>query len=77
MLKFSGFKKFIFLNNIDDETLKKASYHFELKFVQKDDYLFHEAEPSKFFAGLIKGKISFQKSKIFSKDTGEMIFRSL
>ena len=77
MLKFSGFKKFIFLNNIDDETLKKAAYHFELKFVQKDDYLFHEAEPSKFFAGLIKGKISFQKSKIFSKDTGEMIFRSL
>ena len=77
MLKFSGFKKFIYLNNIDEDTLRKAINYFELRLVKKDEFLFHESEPSKFFAGLIKGKISFRKSKIFNVESGEIILRSL
>ena len=77
MLKFSGFKKFIYLNNIDEDTLRKAINYFELRLVKKDEFLFHESEPSKFFAGLIKGKISFRKSKIFNIESGEIILRSL
>ena len=77
LLKFSGFKKFIYLNNIDEDTLRKAINYFELRLVKKDEFLFHESEPSKFFAGLIKGKISFRKSKIFNIESGEIILRSL
>ena len=57
--------------------MKKAASHFEIRIIKKDDYFFHEGEPSKFFAGLIKGKITFKKSKIFSRETGEIIYRPL
>jgi len=57
--------------------LKKAATHLELRLVKKNEYFFHEGEPSKFFAGLIKGKISFRKAKIFNRETGEIIFRPL
>ena len=57
--------------------MKKAANHFEIRIIKKNDYFFHEGEPSKFFAGLIKGKISFKKSKIFNRETGEIIFRPL
>ena len=75
--KFSGFKKFIYLNNIDNDTLNKATSHLELRIVKKGEYFFHEGEPSKFFAGLIKGRICFKKSKIFNRETGEIIYRPL
>ena len=51
--------------------------HLEIRIVKKNEYFFHEGEPSKFFAGLIKGKISFKKAKIFNRLTGEIIFRPL
>ena len=57
--------------------MKKAASHFETRTVKKGDYFFHEGEPSKFFAGLIKGRICFKKSKIFNRETGEVIFRPL
>ena len=45
--------------------------------MKKDEFFFHEGEPSKFFAGLIKGKICFKKSKIINRKTGEAIYKSL
>ena len=57
--------------------MKKAAFHLEIRIVKKNEYFFHEGEPSKFFAGLIKGKISFKKAKIFNRLTGEIIFRPL
>ena len=57
--------------------MKKASSHFETRVVKKGEYFFHEGEPSKFFAGLIKGRICFKKSKIFNRGTGEVIYRPL
>ena len=51
--------------------------HFETRVVKKGEYFFHEGEPSKFFAGLIKGRICFKKSKIFNRETGEVIYRPL
>ena len=57
--------------------MKKASSHFETREVKKGEYFFHEGEPSKFFAGLIKGRICFKKSKIFNRETGEVIYRPL
>ena len=57
--------------------MKKAATHLELRLVKKNEYFFHEGEPSKFFAGVIKGKISFRKAKIFNRETGEIIFRPL
>ena len=75
--KFSGFNKFIRLNHIDEETLQKAAEFLEIKEVNKGEYFFHEGEPSKFFAGLIKGKISFRKSKIINRETNEIVLKHL
>ena len=45
--------------------------------MKKNEFFFHEGEPSRFFAGLIKGKICFKKSKIINKITGEAIHKPL
>ena len=75
--KFSGFNKFIRLNNIDEPTLQKAAELLEIREVNKGEYFLHEGEPSKFFAGLIKGKISFRKSKIINRETNEIVLKHL
>ena len=54
--------------------MNKAANHFDIRIVKKNEYFFHEGEPSKFFAGLIKGKICFKKSKIINRKTGEAIY---
>lgn len=73
----SGFNKFIRLNHIDDTTIEKAAEFLEIKKVSKGEYFIHEGEPSKFFAGLIKGKISFRKSKIINRETNERVLKHL
>ena len=75
--KFSGFNKFIRLNYIDEPTLQKASKYLEIREINKGEYFLHEGEPSKFFAGLIKGKISFRKAKIINKKTNEIVLKHL
>ena len=57
--------------------MNKAANHFDIRIVKKNEYFFHEGEPSKFFAGLIKGKICFKKSKIINRKTGEAIYKAL
>ena len=55
----------------------KTVEFFEIREVNKGEYFLHEGEPSKFFAGLIKGKISFRKSKIINRDTNELVYKHL
>ena len=49
----------------------------EIREVNKGEYFIHEGEPSKFFAGLIKGRISFRKSKIINIETNEIVLKHL
>ena len=75
--KFSGFNKFIRLNHIDEQAVQRAAEFLEIREVNKGEYFLHEGEPSKFFAGLIKGKISFRKSKIINIETNEIVLKHL
>ena len=75
--KFSGFNKFIRLNHIDEATLLKAVEYLEIREIKEGEYFLHEGEPSKFFAGLIKGRISFRKAKIINKETNEIVLKHL
>ena len=65
------------LNHIDDITLQKGAENFEIRQVSGGQYILHEGEPSKFFLGVIKGKISFRKSKIINKETNELVLKRL
>ena len=49
----------------------------EIRELNKGEYFIHEGEPSKFFAGLIKGRISFRKSKIINIETNEIVLKHL
>ena len=64
-------------NHIDEETLQKGLEYLEIKKVNQGEYFLHEGEPSKFFCGLIKGKISFRKSKIINRQTNEIVLKHL
>ena len=78
MLKrFSDIQKFLFLNNIKEKYLLKAASHFKVRFVKKDKYFIHEGEPSRFFAGVIKGKVSVRKTNIYNKETKQIEIKPL
>jgi len=57
--------------------LQKGAENFEIRQVSKGQYFLHEGEPSKFFCGVIKGRISFRKSKIINKETNELVLKHL
>ena len=57
--------------------MEKAAENLEIKFVPKNEYFIHEGEPSKFFAGLIKGKVSLKKTQIFNKQTNEIVIKPI
>lgn len=77
MKRFSGIQRFLQLNNIDEKCLQKAAENLEVRFVKKNDYFIHEGEPTGFFAGVIKGKVSIRKTHIFNKITKEIEIKPL
>ena len=74
---FSGIQRFIQLNNIDEKCLEKAAENLEIRKVKKNQYILHEGEPTGFFAGLIKGKVSIRKTHIINRITNEIIIKPL
>ena len=74
---FSGVQKFLQLNNIDEKCLEKAAENLEIRNVKKNEYFINEGEPTGFFAGVIKGKVSIRKTHIFDKLTNEIIIKPL
>ena len=72
MKRFSGIQRFLQLNNINEKCLQKAAENFEVRFVKKNNYFIHEGEPTGFFAGIIKGKVSVRKTHIYNKMTKEI-----
>ena len=74
---FSGIQRFIQLNNIDEKCLEKAAENLQIRKVKKHQYFLHEGEPTGFFAGLIKGKVSIRKTHIINRKTNEIIIKPL
>jgi CRP-like cAMP-binding protein len=74
---FSGIQRFIQLNNIDEKCLEKAAENLQIRKVKKHQYFLHEGEPTGFFAGLIKGKVSIRKTHIINRITNEIIIKPL
>ena len=74
---FSGIQRFIQLNNIDEKCLEKAAENLQIRKVKKNQYFLHEGEPTGFFAGLIKGKVSIRKTHIINRITNEIIIKPL
>ena len=48
-----------------------------MRFVKKNKYFIREGEPTGFFAGVIKGKVSVRKTHIFNKTTKEIEIKPL
>ena len=65
------------MNNIDEKCLEKAAEFLEIRNVQKNQYFIHEGEPTGFFAGVIKGKVSIRKTHIFDKNTNQIVIKPL
>ena len=57
--------------------MEKAAEYFEIRKVKKNQYFIHEGEPTGFFAGVIKGKVSIRKTHIFDKNTNEIVIKPL
>ena len=74
---FSGIQRFIQLNNIDEKCLEKAAENLQKRKNKKNQYFLHEGEPTGFFAGLIKGKVSIRKTHIINRITNEIIIKPL
>jgi len=55
------FRKFVFINNISDETLKNASNTIFYQFAKKGTVLFKQNEKSDYFFGILKGRISIRR----------------
>ena len=48
-----------------------------MRFIKKNNYFIHEGEPTGFFAGVIRGKVSVRKTHIFNKKTKEIEIKPL
>ena len=49
----------------------------EIRKVKKNQYFIHEGEPTGFFAGVIKGKVSIRKTHIFDRKTNQIVIKPL
>ena len=65
------------MNNIEEKYLEKAAENLEIRKVKKNEYFIHEGEPTGFFAGVIKGKVSIRKTHIFDKTTNQIVIKPL
>ena len=45
--------------------------------MKKNQYFIHEGEPTGFFAGVIKGKVSVRKTHIFDRKTNQIVIKPL
>ena len=57
--------------------MEKAAEFLEIRKVKKNQYFLHEGEPTGFFAGVIKGKVSIRKTHIFDKKSNQIVIKPL